>query len=457
MAAIRQQPKGTRRKPARRPSFDVKRDSVRVHVRFSPQKIGRYWYESWIVEYSFRGQRIRERCSTERKAKTCADAAATKLAHGQMEALELRGADRRIYLAATAHLRPLKIRLDVAAREYADAKKVVKNADLRTVAHFYQKFGRTQIKPITVPELVKEMTTALELDKRGDYHVRDLRTRLGRFAKDFPGQIAEIVTEEIETWLRQLTSLAKGTRRGGKPKGRTRNNYRNAIVELFHYARKHGYLPRDLATEADAVNRVSEADKAENQIFEPDQMDDLLSESPVHLVPSMAIKAFSGVRTEEIFLMEWEHVHFRRGKGYIILPRPVTKKKRRRILPILPNLRKWIAPFEGMEGRICQQWSTPQGVFQAWDRFAAKRSIKAGANRFRNSYISYRVAQTSDPKKTALETGNSAEVIMEDYLELTTSEDAARWFKITPSANRLEALAKHANKLKRAQAGTRID
>jgi hypothetical protein len=155
--------------------------------------------------------------------------------------------------------------------------------------------------------------------------------------------------------------------------------------------------------------------------------------------------------------MEWEHVHFRRGKGYIILPRPVTKKKRRRILPILPNLRKWIAPFEGMKGRICQQWSTPQGVFQAWDRFAAKRSIKAGANRFRNSYISYRVAQTSDPKKTALETGNSAEVIMEDYLELTTPEDAARWFKITPSANRLEALAKHANKLKRAQAGTRID
>ena len=177
MAAPKQQPKGTRRKPARRPSFDVKRDSVRVHVRFSPQKIGRYWYESWIVEYSFRGKRIRERCSTERKAKTCADAAATKLAHGQMEALELRGADRRIYLAASAHLKPLKIRLDVAAREYADAKKVVKNADLRTVAHFYQKFGRTQIKPITVPELVKEMTTALELDKRGDYHVRDLRTR----------------------------------------------------------------------------------------------------------------------------------------------------------------------------------------------------------------------------------------------------------------------------------------
>jgi integrase len=453
MATPKRKQKGTARKPAKRPSFEVTRDSSTVHVRFSPQNIGGSWYESWIIEYSFRGVRVRERRNTERKAKACANAAATKLAHGQMEALDLRGEDRRIYLAATAHLKPLKIRLDVATREYADAKKIVGKADLRTVGHFYKKFGRTELKPIAVPKLVEEMTAALEQDKRGDYHVRDLKTRLGRFAKDFPGQIAEVVTDEIETWLRQLKSLAKGTRRGGQQKGRTRNNYRNAIVELFNYGKKHGYLPRDLGTEAEAVNRVPEDDKAENQIFEPDQMDDLLSESPIHLVPSMAIKAFSGVRTEEIFYMEWEHIHFRKGKGYIILPRPVTKKKRRRIMPLLPNLRKWIAPFEGLKGPICSRWSTPQSVFQAWDRFAGKLGIRAGSNRFRNSYISYRVAQTSDPEKTALETGNSAKVIMEDYLELATEEDAARWFKIDPSDKRLKALVAHANKLKHAQSG----
>ena len=118
-----------------------------------------------------------------------------------------------------------------------------------------------------------------------------------------------------------MKSLAKGARHEGQIKGRSRNNYRNAIVELFNCARKHGYLP---------------------------------------------------------------------------------------------NLRRWIEPFEGLTGRICEQWSTPQSVFQAWNRFATKRQIKAGANRFRNSYISYRVAQTSDPNKVALETGNSAAVIMED-------------------------------------------
>jgi hypothetical protein len=124
--------------------------------------------------------------------------------------------------------------------------------------------ARAKLKPITVPELVKEMVEALELDKRGDYHLRDMEVRLGRFAKDFPAQIADVTTEQIENWLRGLKSLAKGARRRGALKGRSRNNYRNAIVELFNCARKHGYLPRDLSTEAASVNRVSEADKRMN-------------------------------------------------------------------------------------------------------------------------------------------------------------------------------------------------
>jgi len=451
MAASKRKGKGLHRKPGRRPSFDVRRDSAVVHVRFSPQKIAGRWYESWMVAYSFHGRRLRERCNTLRKAKASAEAAATKLAQGDMQALELRGEDRRVYLAGQAHLKGLKIQLDVAAREYAEAKRIAKNADLRSVAGFYEKHARADLKPITVPDLVKEMVEALELDKRGDYHVRDMEVRLGRFAKDLPCQIADVTTEQIENWLRGLKSLAKGARRGGALKGRSRNNYRNAIVELFNYARKHGYLPRDLSTEAASVNRVSEAGKRDNEIFVPEQIDDLLSRAPLRLVPSMAIKAFSGVRTEEMALMEWGHIHFRRGKGYIILPKSITKKKRRRIMPILPNLRQWLDPFEGMTGRICEQWSTPQSVFHACERFANQLDIKAGANRFRNSYISYRVAQTSDPKKVSLETGNSVEVIMEDYLELTTPEDAARWFKTGPTAKRLEALKAYANKIKRAQ------
>jgi hypothetical protein len=83
------------------------------------------------------------------------------------------------------------------------------------------------------------------------------------------------------------------------------------------------------STEADSANRVPEDDKRENEVFVPDQIDLLLSEAPLRLVPSMAIKAFSGVRTEEMAFMEWKHVHFRRGKGYIILPKTGHRRKAR--------------------------------------------------------------------------------------------------------------------------------
>ena len=146
MATTKQNISGLKRKPAKRPAFDVKRDSASVRVRFSPQKHDGLWYESWIVGYSFHGVRIRERCNTLRRAKARADAAATKLARGEMQALELRGEDRRMYLAAVAQLKGLRIRLDVAVREYADAKRLVKKADLRGVANYYMKHGHAKLR-----------------------------------------------------------------------------------------------------------------------------------------------------------------------------------------------------------------------------------------------------------------------------------------------------------------------
>jgi integrase len=195
------------------------------------------------------------------------------------------------------------------------------------------------------------------------------------------------------------------------------------------------------------ANRVSEADKRDNEIFSTDQIQLALNKANPHLIPSVAIKAFSGVRTEELFEMEWEHVSFQRG--HIILPKSITKKNRRRIIPILPNLAKWLAPFEGLTGRICFRWATPQTVFQAMERHATRLGIESGGNRFRNSYISYRVAQTGDAQKVSLEAGNSPGVILEDYLELTTPEEAQKWFGIEPTADQLQAIAAYVSKLKR--------
>jgi len=61
-----------------------------------------------------------------------------------------------------------------------------------------------------------------------------------------------------------------------------------------------------------------------------------------------------------------------------------------------------------------------------------KLGFPLGENRFRNSFISYRVAETNVIQLVALESGNSPAVIQREYLEITTSQEAAKWFGIFP-------------------------
>ena len=108
----------------------------------------------------------------------------------------------------------------------------------------------------------------------------------------------------------------------------------------------------------------------------------------------------------------------------------------RRLIPMADNLVAWLAPFRGSTGRISARWLTPQTLVQAFDRFGRSREIHVGANKFRNSYISYRVAVTHDVQRVALESGNSPRIIQREYLELATEADGKRWFNIRPPETR---------------------
>jgi hypothetical protein len=50
----------------------------------------------------------------------------------------------------------------------------------------------------------------------------------------------------------------------------------------------------------------------------------------------------------------------------------------------------------------------------------------------RHSYISYRIAMTGDVPRTALEAGNSPEMIFRHYREIVEEDTAKVWFSILP-------------------------
>lgn len=74
-----------------------------------------------------------------------------------------------------------------------------------------------------------------------------------------------------------------------------------------------------------------------------DQLRRLLHAAPPHLVPSIAIGAFTGIRMAELNRLDWSAVDLERS--HIELRAGQAKTASRRIIPISDNLRAWLEPL----------------------------------------------------------------------------------------------------------------
>jgi integrase len=80
----------------------------------------------------------------------------------------------------------------------------------------------------------------------------------------------------------------------------------------------------------------------------------LLTEVDEKSLPYIVLGAFAGIRTAEQKRLRWEK-HVRWDTGYFDLTGNVTKKKLRRLVPILPAAMAWLAPYKGRTGFILDQ------------------------------------------------------------------------------------------------------
>jgi integrase len=386
----------------------IVRDPLRIPLKKTnaasggPSRPTHKVYESYIVEYFAGPKRMRVRRSTYAKAMAFANEVGVQLLNNDIESLKITGADRRAYLIAIENLKGLDKPLDHVTKEFADAVKLLQplgvalpmavshyveavkklgKTSLATAVEFFERHGGKVKFKKTVPEVVQEFLVGLRADGAGKYHLRDTEARLDRFAKDFPGPILEVSEAAITVWLRNLRALPG--RRKVKPEqlpplgARSRNHYRNSISALFNFARRQNYLPRDLTTAVQGIKLLKTL-RGENEIFTPEQIEKLLAGAPDYMVPGLAVKAFSGVRTEEIAELDWTHILF--DQDCIKLPAEITKLGQRRLIFLHPNLKAWLEPHRKPEGRLCERWTTPQSIFQAWSRYAEKQKLAAGTS-----------------------------------------------------------------------------
>ncbi|PAW79096.1 MAG: hypothetical protein B9S32_03835 [Verrucomicrobia bacterium Tous-C9LFEB] len=387
-------------------------------IYFTPVRVKGEQYGSYTVAYYNLGKRVRERFSSYPKAKAYAEEKAIQLSGGEMAAVGLKNEDQRIYGGAIEKLKPHNVELDFAVREYAQARELLGEVSVLDAVKFYRLHGLTVTQKGTTTEILQAMLQNLKVDGRSEYHQRDIKRYINAFIAKHSSQIEDVTSTDINKWLR---SLEVGPR--------TRNNYRDSVQNFFHFAREEGYLPKDRPTAADATKRIKCA-SGENAVFTVSEITLMLKDAPEWLLPSLALKFFSGLRTEELMRINWADIKF--DQDVILLVQRITKTKQRRIVPLLPNLKLWLEPYRAETGLIAQRWASAESLTKSWSRRAKQVGVVYKKNGMRNSYISYRLASIKNVAQVALEAGNSPRVIQKEYLELVTEAEAQKWFAVSP-------------------------
>jgi integrase len=390
-----------------------------VHVTGDPTNITIYkethdGENRYMVSYYDAScSRHRQRCTTY----VTADAFALKLKKeikaGGWDLLTLRGAEKHSYERARELLRPCAKPLDLAIHEYVEASKVLNGFGLMEAARAFIQRQADKVTPKLVVEIVPELIDDLKRKGRSKFYLRDLRTRLGRFGEKFACPLSSISTAEIDSFIHDLTG-----------KERYRNNVLQAIGTLFTFGRKRGYAPRDHC----GVNDVTryEVKGKEIEVLTPAELEKMLLKANPQVQLALALTCFAGVRGSELGRLDWNDVKFE--AGFIRVKAASSKTGMRRVPPITDNLRAWLMLHRKESGPIVPY----KNIYNQYPKVASKAGIHWKRNGHRHGFASYRSALIKNLEQVAIEAGHSKQMLLSNYFQVVSEQDAKAWFSIYP-------------------------
>ncbi len=373
----------------------------------------------FVLSYHREGKRLRQFFGDLAAAKKEALLVAQRIQNGMQQMTDLKPHERESFLAARAKLGETGVPLVAAVEDYAQCRKLLGDIPLRQAVEDFCRRSNGVKLGVKVPQVVAEAIEAKVRDGMSGQYLSQLRSILGLFSRAFTGQIMDINADEIDGWLRS-----------GNLAPITRNNRLTILRVLFGFAKQRNYLPASEPTAPEQMSKV----KVKNDdvaVFTPAEMTKILHTAPPHLVPILAIGAFSGIRMAELNRLDWSAVDL--DRRHIELRAGQAKTASRRIIPISDNLMVWIEPL-ARQGKVVRT----VGLHREVTALVKALGIDWPQNVLRHSFISYRIAKVKSADQVALEVGNSAAIIFKHYRELATEDQADEWFGILPKPGQWE-------------------
>jgi integrase len=216
------------------------------------------------------------------------------------------------------------------------------------------------------------------------------------------------------------------------------DSYRNALLReiraIFSFAVKRGWCIANPATKLD----FAQTQIGERHLYSPEESALLLETvralDPA-LLPFVAIALFAGVRVYELLRMEWAHVDL--AEKSIDLPAAITKRKRRRSIPIESALQAWLELFiseQGIQRGAVAPCRTYNSLRKRLRVIFSAAKIPWRQNAARHSYASYWLAVHKDLNALAMHLGHigGLEVLHTHYHRTVKLVEAGNYWNIRP-------------------------
>jgi integrase len=369
-----------------------------------------------VSYYDAACRRQRRRCASYEKADQLADRLRKTIKTGGWDALILRGNERHAYERSRDWLRRCDKPLDLIVHEYVEAAEILRGLSLLEAARFFAQRQSHQVTPKLVSEIADELVDGLKRKGKSKYYVRDLRVRLGAFAKAHQCPLSSVSGKDVDAYVGKLNGAA-----------RYRNNVLEAIGTLISFAKSQGYVHPD----HEGIGNVTryEVRRKEVEVFTPGELEAMLKVANPQVQLALALTSFAGVRGAELGRLDWKDIRF--DFGCIRVKAVNAKTGIRRVPPIPENLRAWLMLHRKESGAVVAY----KNVYNQYGKVARKAGVTWKRNAHRHGFASYRTALIKNLDQVSLEAGHTKNQLLANYFQVVGEASAKAWFSIFPCNN----------------------
>jgi site-specific recombinase XerD len=245
--------------------------------------------------------------------------------------------------------------------------------------------------------------------------------------------VHEVSTGDVEAFLESLRAK-DGIHRA---KFSTWNNYRADLSSFFAWCshEQRRWCSENPVTKTTRIKQKNvDEQRPDPEVLKPEQAEALMTHAAKFkggaYARFFALLLFAGLRPTEAHKLAR---HPKRDEcvdldgGEIELPAEITKTKKKRVIEIRPNLKRWLAAFPG---EILPEKNTDRELKDIRRQFRLSHDV------CRHSWFTFLVAEFGSVEKAALQGGNSEKVIRDHYLNIAKKrgEQAKRFWSILPPA-----------------------